>query len=247
MATTPVSSSTPERAPEPTDDRLNRAREAYREFMSVAVHDLREPLRTIGTSSDLLEGISKDWGNERAAQCLHFIQEGVDRMDLLLRDIAEYCHAEGRELKRQETSMEAVLGEAQRQLSGVLRTNDAILTHDPLPDVTGDFFALATVLRNLISNACRFRSAEPPCIHVGSVRHEAEWRFWVRDNGIGFKLAYADAVFQPFKRLNGKQFPGSGLGLPFARRIVGQHGGRIWAESVPGDGSTFWFSLPVRE
>jgi len=235
----------PERVPESPDDELKRAREAFREFVSLAVHDLREPLRNIGTSSDLLAQICTDAPDDRAAHCLNLIQQGVDRMDLLLRDIADYCHAEGRELRLQDTSMEAVLGEAQRQVSELLRANHAVVTHDPLPNVTGDFLALAMVFRNVIQNSCRFRSVESPRIHVTSIRDGSEWRFSVRDNGVGFKATYAKTIFQPFRRLNGRQFPGSGLGLPFARRIVEQHGGRMWAESAPGEGSTFWFSLPA--
>jgi len=234
----------PERVPESYDE-LPRAREAFREFVSMAVHDLREPLRTIGTSADLLVQVCDGAEDDRAAHCLNLIQQGVDRLDLLLRDIADYCHAEGRELRLQNISMEAALGEAQRQVSESLQVNDAILTHDPLPDVAGDFFALSTVFRNMLQNSCRFRSVESPRIHVTSMRDGPEWRFSVRDNGMGFKPAYAETIFQPFRRLNGKQFPGSGLGLPFARRIVAQHGGRMWAESAPGEGSTFWFSLPA--
>jgi light-regulated signal transduction histidine kinase (bacteriophytochrome) len=168
-------------------------------------------------------------------------------MDSLLRDIAEYCHAEGRELQSAEIDMNGVLEEARRQTSSELQRTEAILTNDTLPVVEGDFFALATAFRDLIENACKFRSAAAPSIHVGCIRQGSEWLFSVRDKGLGFKPAYADVIFQPFKRLHGKQYPGSGLGLARAKRIVEQHDGRIWAESVPGDGSTFWFSLPVRE
>jgi two-component system, chemotaxis family, sensor kinase Cph1 len=237
----------PTQAPQSSDDELNRTREAFREFMSVAVHDLREPLRGIGINTDLLVAICGNTLDERGSQCLHHLQEGVDQMDALLRDIAEYTHADGRVLQPREINMDSVLEEAQRQAAGVLRTNDAVLTHEPLPSVTGDFFGLAIVFRNLITNACTFRSAAAPSIHVGSVRHGSEWQFSVRDNGIGFKPAYVETIFQPFKKLQGKQYPGSGLGLPLAKRIVEQHGGRMWADSVPGEGSTFWLSLPVQD
>jgi light-regulated signal transduction histidine kinase (bacteriophytochrome) len=229
------------------DDELNRVRAAFREFMSMAVHDLREPLRAIGANTDLLAASGDNGTTERAVQCLSHIQQGVDQMDSLLRDIAEYCHGEGRQLKLAEIQMGAVLDEAQRLVSEVLRSNEAILTHDPLPAVTGDFFALAAVFRSLLLNACKFRSTEAPRIHVRSIRSGSEWHFSVRDNGLGFKSAYSETIFQPFKRLNGKKYPGGGLGLSLTKTIVEQHGGRIWADSTPGDGSTFWFTLPASE
>jgi signal transduction histidine kinase len=111
--------------------------------------------------------------------------------------------------------------------------------------MTGDFFALANVFRNLIENACRFRGTEPLCIHVGSMKNGSEWILSVRDNGMGFKPEYAEVIFEPFQRLNGRQYPGSGLGLPVARSIVELHGGKVWTESIPGQGSIFRLSLPA--
>ena len=233
--------------PQAAEEELKRTRETFREFVSIAVHDLREPLRAISACSELLAGICGDGANERATECLRYMREGVDRMESLLRDIAEYCYGEGRELQSAEINMDGVLDEARRQTSDELQRNEATLTHDALPKVAGDFFALAAAIRNLIENACRFRSTAAPSIHVGSIRQGSEWLFSVRDNGLGFKPAYADVIFQPFKRLHGRQYPGSGLGLARTKRIVEQHNGRIWAESVLGQGSTFWFTLPASE
>ncbi|PYT12315.1 MAG: hypothetical protein DMG59_23750 [Acidobacteria bacterium] len=224
-------------------EELTRTKEAFREFVSLAVHDLREPLRAIGSSADMLSSVCGDGVNERATRCLRYIREGVERMDMLLKDIADYWYGEGRELQPAETKMEDALVEAQRQIAHELRKNEAILTHDALPTVTGDFFGLATVFRNLIENACKFRSAAPPVIHVACREQGGEWVFSVRDNGMGFDPVYANSTFQPFQRLHGKR--GSGLGLAVAKRIVERHGGRIWADSAPGEGSTFWFSLPA--
>jgi light-regulated signal transduction histidine kinase (bacteriophytochrome) len=224
-----------------------RSRDAAREFVTIAVHDLREPLRAIRASSELLERVGGDLTGESAARCLRYIQQGVDRMESLIRDIAEYCYGELRELDPIEADTDAVLLEVQGQLSDELKRNEAILTHDPLPAVTCDFFALTTVFRCLIENACKFRGKSAPLIHIAAEKQGAEWLFSVRDNGQGFDAVYADRIFNPFERLNGRQYPGSGLGLSLAKRILEQHGGRIWAESKPDDGSTFWFSLPVSE
>lgn len=233
--------------PEGSEEELDRTKEAFREFVFHAIHDLREPLRAVSTSSEILADIRGDSTDERAAQCLRYIREGTDRMASLLRDIAAYCEGEGRQLHLAEMSLEAVLAQVQRQISAELQKNAAVLTHDPLPTVQGDFFAMATVFRHLIENACKFRGVEAPSIHIGCVRNESEWIVSVRDNGVGFKPVYADAIFQPFKRLHGREYPGSGLGLALAKRILDQHGGRIWVESIPGRGSTFSFSLPVSD
>ena len=227
------------------EEELNRTREAFREFLYRAVHDLREPVRAIGASSELLAKNGADRTNESANQCLRHIREGADRLDLLLRDIAKYCEGEGRGLQLAEISLDSALEEAKRQISDDLGKTGTVLTHDSLPIVTGDFFALAAVFRNLLENASKFHGPATPCIHVAASRQGSEWIVTVRDNGVGFKPIYADVIFQPFKRLHGRQFRGSGLGLALTKRILVQHGGRIWAESVPGEGSTFWFSLPA--
>ncbi len=232
---------------ETAEEELNRTREGFREFVYRAVHDLREPLRAISTSSQLLSKNDVDRTDESSNQCLRNIQEGAERLDVLLRDIMKYCEGEARILRFAEISLDSALEEAKRQISDELGKNGAVLTHDPLPTVIGDFLALAAVFRNLLENACKFHGPMPPCIHVEASRQGAEWMVAVRDNGVGFKPAYADMIFQPFKRLHGTEFRGSGLGLSLAKRILDEHGGRIWAESRPGEGSTFRFTLPVSD
>jgi light-regulated signal transduction histidine kinase (bacteriophytochrome) len=231
--------------PRTAEEELTGTRETFRDFMFHAIHDLREPLRVIGTSAQFLANSSVDRASESAIQCLSRIGEGVDRLELLLRDIAAYCDAEAHRLQLAEISLEDTLIEAKRQISHELAATCAVLTYDLLPKVTGDFLALTTVFRHLLENACKFRRADPPAIHVSAVRQDSDWVLSVRDNGLGFKPAYATIIFQPFKRVHGRQYAGSGLGLALTKRIVEQHGGSIWAESTPGEGSTFRFSLPA--
>jgi signal transduction histidine kinase len=216
---------------------------SVRDFLSTAVHDLREPLRAIRAHTQLLASVPEHEVSDRKAQCAKHIQDGVDRMEVLIRDVENYCMEELRELDLRDASMEKALLEARRQLSDKLDKSAAVLTHDPLPEVTCDFDALASVFRILLDNACKFRSAEPPRIHVAASREGPVWIFSVRDNGQGFGATYAELVFKPFERLNGKRYPGSGLGLALAKRIVERHGGRIWVESQADLGSTFRFSL----
>jgi light-regulated signal transduction histidine kinase (bacteriophytochrome) len=228
-------------APKP----LGTDSEAVREFISMAVHDLREPLRSIRLGSQLLATRGVDNSEEIRDRGARYLRDGTDRMETLIQDIAEYCYGEVRDLESRDTDLEMSLLEAKTELAAELKGSGAIVTHDPLPTVPGNATSLAVLLRCLIGNACKFRGETAPRIHVGAVQQDGEWILSVRDNGSGFDPAYRERIFRPFERLNGKQFPGSGLGLTLAKRIVERHGGQLWAESTPGEGSTFRFSLPL--
>jgi signal transduction histidine kinase len=232
-------SSTKQQSSQPLPDPPPRI---TRNFVSTAAHDLREPLRAIRAHVQLLANASEDVDSNRRGQSVRYIHDGVDRLEGLIRDIEDYCLEELRELAPKEVNMELPLLEALRQQADQMEGCGAQLTHDPLPAITGDFDGLANVFRILIDNACKFRAEAPLRIQVAAIR-QWDWVFSVRDNGQGFSPGYAEQIFRPFERLNGKQYPGSGLGLPLAKRIVERHGGRMWAESTPGRGSTFWFSL----
>jgi len=226
---------------------LTQDRESIRDFISMAVNDLREPLRGIRLGAQLLGADGRGTTEENAQRGTRFITEGTDRIEVLLRDIAEYCNEEVRDPEARRTNMEMVLREAQSELAGEIKSCGATITHDPLPTVLGNFSSLAALLRCLIGNACKFRSDRPPQIHVGVVQEGLEWILSVEDNGQGFDPVYRERIFKPFEKLNGKQYPGSGLGLTLAKRIVENHGGRIWAESRLAQGSTFRFSLPLAD
>jgi light-regulated signal transduction histidine kinase (bacteriophytochrome) len=122
----------------------------------------------------------------------------------------------------------------------------ATVTSDPLPRVLADHGLLVHLLQNLIGNALKFRRDEPPCVHVGAVREGERWIFSVRDNGIGIESRHQERIFQVFQRLHTRaRYPGTGIGLALCRKIVERHGGTIWVRSLPGKGSTFWFTLPA--
>jgi light-regulated signal transduction histidine kinase (bacteriophytochrome) len=224
---------------------LEQDGEAIREFISRALHDLREPLRAIRLGCQLLTSEGSGNPAESRERGARYLQDGADRLEILIQDIAEYCYGEVRETESSMTDLELSLLEAKAELALELKASGAIITHDPLPTVVGNATSLAALLRCLIGNACKFRGEAAPRIHVGAIREEETWMLSVRDNGSGFDPAYCERIFRPFERLNGKQFPGSGLGLAIAKRIVEQHGGEIWAESISGEGSTFRFSLPL--
>jgi signal transduction histidine kinase len=218
--------------------------EAVRDFISTAVHDLREPLRAIRLGSRLLEADGGSPSAENAARGARYVADGVDRLEILIHHIAEYCYEEVRPPSSTEIDLEMVLLEARNELAAEIKDCGAGITHDPLPVVIGNFASLATAMRCLIANACKFRGEAPVRVHIGAVREGHKWILSVQDNGPGFDPVYKERIFRPFERLNGKQFPGSGLGLTLAKKIIEQHGGDIWADSFPGQGTTITFKLP---
>jgi signal transduction histidine kinase len=221
--------------------------EIIRDFISTAMHDLREPLRAIRLGSHLLAAEGGSPSAENAARGTRYVLEGVDRLETLIHDIAEYCYEEVRTPSFAELDLEMVLLEARNELAAEIKGCGATITHDPLPVVMGNFASLATAIRCLIANACKFRAEAPVTVHIGAVREGTKWILTVKDNGLGFDPAYRERIFRPFERLNGRQFPGSGLGLTLAKKIIEQHGGDIWADSGLGQGTTISFRLPLAD
>jgi light-regulated signal transduction histidine kinase (bacteriophytochrome) len=220
-------------------------RDSVRDFISKAAHDLREPLRAIRLGARLLGAEGGERSAEDAAQGARYLQDATQRLETLIRDIAEYCYEEVRKPELSETDLECVFLEAKTELAAEIKSSGAQITHDPLPALQANSVSLTAVFRCLLSNACKFHGQAPPVVHIAATQDAGEWIFSVRDNGIGFDPAYSSRIFRPFERLNGKQYPGSGLGLSLARKAIEQHGGRIWAESSPGNGTTVRFTLPV--
>jgi light-regulated signal transduction histidine kinase (bacteriophytochrome) len=221
-----------------------QAGQDFEEFVSVAVHDLRECLREVGAYSELMSEPYAGRLDSDAELFLSHIQNGVARMQALLSGMLEYGSAGSGNNQPSWTEMEAVLQQALLCSDKALKAAGAIVTHDPLPAVMGDFEGLTKVLQHLIGNAVKFAGSAAPRVHVSSKRNDAGWVFSVRDNGPGIDPAHRDRIFGVFKRLHGKEYPGNGLGLAFCKKVIEWHGGRIWVESPAGEGSTFYFTLP---
>ncbi len=230
-----------------SDQRLDRANRDFEEFVSRAAHDLRESLRDVASYSQLL---AETYGGRLdcdAGEYLERIREGAARMESLLADVVDYWATGTGDRRASRTDMEAVLNQALLLTDKQMTERAAIVTHDPLPAVTGGFETLAKVLHHLIRNAIEYCAAPSPCVHISSRREGPEWVFSVRDNGAGIALALQGRIFGVFKRLHGKEHPGNGLGLAFCKKAIEWHGGRIWMDSTPGAGSTFYFTLPPAE
>lgn len=183
-----------------------------------------------------------------ADEFIGYAVEGAARMRTLINDLLAYSRVGTQGAAFVETDLDAVLTDVLSHLGPSLQDVAATVTRDPLPTLTCDPTQLGQVFQNLISNAAKFHGSEPPLIHVGARREGPEWVFSVSDNGIGIDPQYFDRVFVIFQRLESRaKYPGTGIGLAISKRIIGRHGGRIWVESQPGAGSTFFFTLRADE
>jgi len=225
---------------------LERSNDDLRQFAFAASHDLNEPLRTIGIYSDLLRQRHLSKLDDEAAQVLGFILKGVARMEALLGGLRTYMQVsavprDAAPLVNLRSGLDAAL----LDLKAVLDESGASVRCDGLPSVHMHAIHAHQIFQNLIGNAVKYRSADPPQICISSENGGKEWVVRVRDNGIGIDSQYQTQIFGLFKRLHpSHEIPGSGLGLAICRTIVQSYGGRIWVESEQGKGSTFSFALP---
>jgi light-regulated signal transduction histidine kinase (bacteriophytochrome) len=223
---------------------LDRANADFEEFVSIAAHNLRESLRDVASFSQLMAETYAGRLDSDAGVFLERIQQGVARMQSLLADVVDYWAMGTGDGQSSRTDMEAVLRQALLCTDRQITERSAIVTHDPLPPVCGHFEILTKVLHHLIRNAIEYCGTPSPRVHISSKRVDLDWVFSVQDNGPGIDPEFQGRIFGVFKRLHGKDYPGNGLGLAFCNKAVEWHGGRMWMESTPGAGSTFYFALP---
>jgi signal transduction histidine kinase len=224
---------------------LQRSNEELRQFAYVASHDLQEPLRTVGSFTQLLVSRYRDQGGPDAAQFVAYIVEGVERMSSLIRDLLQYSSTgAAKTIPTDPSSADSALAEVLFALSASIRESGATIGHQPLPNVWIDDRSLALLLQNLVANAIKYRSSRPLDIQISAEAVGDDWLFTVRDNGIGISPEYHEQIFGIFKRLHGREVPGTGIGLAICQRIVQWHGGKIWVESAAGTGSAFRFTIP---
>ncbi len=236
-----------EEALEEKRQELERSNQELEQFAYVASHDLQEPLRMIGSYTQLLARRYQGKLDKDADEFIGFAVDGVTRMQRLINDLLTYSRVGTRGREPEPTDSNVVLERALLNLQVAIEDNKAKVTHDPLPVVMADDRQLEQLLQNLVGNALKYHGKEPPCVHVGVAQSNGTWEFFVRDNGIGIDPKYADRVFVIFQRLHNRtEYSGTGIGLAVCKKIVERHGGRIWMESEPGKGSTFRFTLPVK-
>ena len=233
-----------ERAVAARTEELARSNQELETFASVVAHDLRSPLLTISgycqllqeELGDRLDGVTLDYCNQ--------ITSGAARMNRLIEDLLEYSRAARSRQPLQQVDMESVLVQAKANLEASIREYGARIESGPLPTVIGDQTQLVQLFQNLIGNAIKFRREEAPRVRLMALPDGVGWRFSVEDNGIGIEREYFDQIFQTFQRLHGHRYPGTGIGLAVCKKIVERHGGQIWLDSVVGQGTTFYVTIP---
>jgi PAS domain S-box-containing protein len=230
-------------------DELERSNRELEQFAYVISHDLREPARMVESYMNLLAKRYQGQLDEKADMFIDYAVGGAERMQEMINALLDLSRIGTRGEEPAPTDAEAVLDRTLRLLGRVIEETNAEVTHTPLPTVLADKAQLSQVFQNLIANAIKFRrEGVPPRVHISAEREGDEWVFSVADNGIGIDPEQADRIFQVFQRLHTEdEYPGLGIGLALCKRIVERHGGRIWVESEPGKGSTFYFTLAASE
>jgi signal transduction histidine kinase len=237
------------RAEEELDERareLARSNADLEQFAYVASHDLQEPLRIVASYTQLLARRYQGKLDPDADDFIAFSVEGINRMQRLISDLLAYSRVGSRPRSLATVDVRRALGIALDNLAHAVTDAGASVTHGPLPVVTGDEGQLVQLLQNLVGNAIKFRGPAPPVVHVSARPVDREWIFAVTDNGVGIEPQYFERIFVIFQRLHAREsYPGTGIGLALCKKIVERHGGRMWVESTPGVGSTFFFALPA--
>ena len=229
-------------------EELSRSNTELEQFAYVASHDLREPLRMVTSYTQLLKKRYAGQLDSDADDFIGFAVDGAARMESLIQDLLEYSRVGSRGSEFSETDLEQTLMRSLKNLEVAVEEAAAEVTHDPMPSAVCDGSQVGLVFQNLIANSLKFRGEDHPKVHVGARLDDGEWVFSVSDNGLGIGPEYFERIFVIFQRLLPRDvYEGSGMGLAICRRIVERHGGRIWVESEPGSGATFYFTIPVAQ
>ncbi len=226
---------------------LSRANQDLEQFAWSASHDLQEPLRNVKIFSELLSRRHAAKLDGEAHDFLRNVTDSASRMEGLVRDLLAYTQTNTAGVPPQAVESGRILRAALANLDSAISETNASIENDPLPAVPAHAAQLQQLFQNLIGNAIKYhRPGVAPVIKVSAIRQNGDWRFAIADNGIGIEPRYRDRIFGLFKRLHAQnEYPGTGIGLALCLRIVERHHGRIWVESQPGKGSTFYFTLPA--
>lgn len=229
-------------------DELLRSNTELQQFANVASHDLQEPLRMVASYIQLLESRFDGRLDDETREFMSYAVEGAKRMQSLVNGLLEYARVESQGKPLQRTDMNVIFDQTLSNLEMRITETGAQITRGDLPWVMGDPVQLVQLMQNLISNALKFQKPGIPRVSVTAEEKGGEWIFACKDNGIGIDPKYFDRIFLIFQRLHRREeYTGMGIGLAVCKRIVERHGGRIWVESKPQEGSTFFFTMPQKD
>jgi signal transduction histidine kinase len=209
-----------------------------------SLHDLMSPVNQICTMTDLVLHRPGRILDDESKVLLDYVHQSADRLQNLLSGLRTYMRVVGSRSFYRRCDANSLLAGAVASIEPAIRANDAVVTHDPLPEIYCDPNQIVYTLAGLVENAIRFRSGLSPRVHVSAACDGDSWLFSVCDNGIGIDPVYKERIFAMFKRVDNLASPGPGVGLAIVRQVIEQHGGRVWVESQPGFGATFHFTLP---
>jgi chemotaxis family two-component system sensor kinase Cph1 len=225
----------------------SKAEECCVRLNSDSLHDLTSPVNQIGTVAELLFRKYRGASDEEAETLFGFLQSSANRLQILLAGLRTYIRVAGSPAACRLCDGNSLLAGAQASIQVKIDESGALVTHDPLPQLYCDPDQVGYAFASLIENSIKFRCERRPEVHVSATSAENKCVFSFRDNGIGIDPRHQDRIFGLFVRVQNDAHPGAGVGLAVTRHIVEQHGGRIWVESQPGQGATFFFNMPVRE
>jgi PAS domain S-box-containing protein len=226
---------------------LARSNVELEQFAYVSSHDLQEPLRMIGSFTQLLARRYRGRLDDSADEFIDYIVGGVARMQSMINDLLAYCRVGNQGESFGPIEVDGVVDRALANLKSSIDETGTVVTRDPLPSIWADGNLMVKVFQNLIGNAIKYHGEDSPRIHVTAERRDDSWVFSISDNGVGFDPKHAERIFIIFQRLHEQnEYPGTGIGLAICKKIVECHGGRIWAESEPGRGARFRFTIPAR-
>lgn len=224
---------------------LDQAKNEVAQFISIASHDLREPLRLISNYLSLLEVEFADKLSPDASHYIEIATDNANRMQSLIESLLEYSKI-GQQVTFQRVQLKHVVAQCLFNLRLKIDETQAEITTDELPLLIVSESHMVQLFQNLLENAIKFKGSHTPKIHIGAENKGDYWLFWMEDNGIGIKEEYLEQIFTMFQRLHSThEYPGTGIGLTLCQRIVEQYGGKIWVESVLKEGSTFYWTLPI--
>ncbi len=227
-------------------DELKRSNGDLEQFAYVASHDLQEPLRMVSGFTGLLKRRYSGKLDADADEYIEFAVSGANRMQALINDLLSYSRVGREEVAAKAVDTQVALDQALANLQTAIQERSAMVSCGQLPTVWANQGMLVRLFQNLIGNALKFCKAERPIVRIQAEPRGGDWVFSVADNGIGIDPQYKDRIFMIFQRLhNQNEYPGTGIGLAVCKRIVERNGGRIWLESEPGKGTTFFFTLPA--